>query len=75
MEIIVREVSTLQGMVDEFSRYARMPYPHLQETDFAKLVDETLDLYQGIKDGVEVRGEVAQGAHQIWIDANSSSRS
>src|SRR6185436_8899076 len=27
VEIIVREVLTLQGMVDEFSRYARMPRP------------------------------------------------
>ena len=27
VEIIVREVVTLQGMVDEFSRYARMPRP------------------------------------------------
>ncbi len=68
VDIIVREVTTLQGMVDEFSRYARMPYPHPQETDFAKLVNETLDLYHGIKPGVEVEGEVTPGAEQIWVD-------
>ena len=69
VEIIVREVATLQGMVDEFSRYARMPYPHPQETDLAKLVEETLHLYHGIKPGVEVRGEVGPSAEQIWVDA------
>ncbi|MCB1033337.1 MAG: HAMP domain-containing protein, partial [Acidobacteria bacterium] len=69
VEIIVREVATLQGMVDEFSRYARMPYPHPQETDFGRLVHETLDLYRDIKPGIEVRGEVAPDARQLWVDA------
>src|SRR5205823_11661953 len=37
VEIIVREVVTLQGMVDEFSRYARMPRPRPAPVDLPRL--------------------------------------
>ena len=62
VEIIVREVVTLQGMVDEFSRYARMPRPRPAPVDLAKLVGETVHLYRDLKAGVEVEGEVAPRA-------------
>jgi two-component system nitrogen regulation sensor histidine kinase NtrY len=74
VEIIVREVVTLQGMVDEFSRYARMPRPRPAPVDLPKLVGETLHLYRDLKPGVEVEGEVDPALAAVWIDAEQIKR-
>ncbi|HET9226648.1 MAG TPA: ATP-binding protein [Thermoanaerobaculia bacterium] len=68
VEIIVREVVTLQGMVDEFSRYARMPRPRPIEVDLERLVGDTLNLYRNLKPGVEVQGQVEEGASPAMLD-------
>jgi two-component system nitrogen regulation sensor histidine kinase NtrY len=74
VEIIVREVVTLQGMVDEFSRYARMPRPRPAPVDLGKLVGETVHLYRDVKPGVEVEGTVDPGLPAVWIDAEQIKR-
>ncbi len=68
VETIVREVSSLKSMVDEFSRFARMPRPKPQEIDLEKLTGEMLQLYHGIKPGIEVEGEVAADATSVRFD-------
>jgi two-component system nitrogen regulation sensor histidine kinase NtrY len=55
VEIIVREVGSMKTMVDEFSRFARMPHPRPQEVDLDRMLHETVGLYRDIKPGVEVR--------------------
>lgn len=42
---IVREVTTLKAMVDEFSRFARLPSPKLIRTDLNEVITQTLALY------------------------------
>jgi two-component system nitrogen regulation sensor histidine kinase NtrY len=74
VEIIVREVTTLQGMVDEFSRYARMPRPRPAQVDFARLIEETVHLYRNLKPGVEVSGGVDASAARAWVDAEQIKR-
>jgi two-component system nitrogen regulation sensor histidine kinase NtrY len=74
VDIIVREVTTLQGMVDEFSRYARMPRPRPAQVDLSRLVDETVHLYRNLKPGVAVEGRVDPSAAQAWIDAEQIKR-
>ncbi|MFL6193007.1 MAG: sensor histidine kinase [Thermoanaerobaculia bacterium] len=74
VEIIVREVVALQGMVDEFSRYARMPRPRPAPVDLPKLVAETIHLYRNLKAGVEVEGAVDPGLSAVWIDAEQIRR-
>jgi two-component system nitrogen regulation sensor histidine kinase NtrY len=74
VEIIVREVGTLQGMVDEFSRYARMPRPQPSEVDLTRLVEETLQLYRGLKPGVEVAAEVQAAPRRTWLDGEQIKR-
>ena len=68
VETIVREVATLQGMVDEFSRYARMPRPHPRSVELAPLLADTLDLYRDIKEGVEVSGAVDPATGEVSVD-------
>lgn len=74
VEIITREVETMKGMVDEFSRFARMPLPRPTETELESLIDETLNLYQGIKPGVVVEARVDEDARSAWLDGEQLKR-
>ncbi|MDH3404835.1 MAG: ATP-binding protein [Acidobacteriota bacterium] len=74
VEIIVREVGQIQSMVDEFSRFARMRRPQPAKVDLARLVEETLHLYDGLKDGVEIAGEVQPDAASAWLDGEQVKR-
>ena len=74
VETIVREVKSMQAMVDEFSRYARMPGPRPAEVDLERLVDDTLNLYRKLKPGVEVEAEVEDDAKQAWVDPEQLKR-
>lgn len=74
VRIIDREVAAMQSMVDEFSRYARMPGPRPEPVDLGRLLDETLHLYEQIKPGVEVTGEVDEAARDARLDAEQIKR-
>jgi two-component system, NtrC family, nitrogen regulation sensor histidine kinase NtrY len=74
VEIIVREVGTIQQMVDEFSRFARMPHPRLATVDLARLLDDTLHLYRNLKPGVEVEGGVAGPLPEVKLDGEQIKR-
>ncbi|HXU45331.1 MAG TPA: HAMP domain-containing protein, partial [Thermoanaerobaculia bacterium] len=74
VETIVREVVTLQEMVDEFSRYARMPRPHPAKVDLGKLIDETCHLYRDVKAGVPVSAEIAGDFPAVWLDGEQIRR-
>ena len=66
--IIVREVATLKSMVDEFSRFARMPQPQPRDLDLEAVVGETLPLYRGLKPGVEVESAIHDEARHARFD-------
>ena len=44
VDTIVRQVSAIRGMVDEFSAFARMPAPELVETDLRPVVENAVSL-------------------------------
>lgn len=72
--IIVREVGKMQNLVDEFSRYARMPGPQLAATAVAGLVSEVAALYRDVKPGVAIHQALAPGIGEIWVDAEQLRR-
>jgi two-component system nitrogen regulation sensor histidine kinase NtrY len=74
VEIIVREVVNLQGMVDEFSRYARMPRPQPAQVDLARLVGDTLSLYRNLKPGVDVEAAVDTSLGTALLDGEQIRR-
>jgi two-component system nitrogen regulation sensor histidine kinase NtrY len=74
VEIITREVESMKSMVDEFSRFARMPQPRPVEIELGSLIDETLNLYQDIKPGIEVSAAVDEGAKSARLDAEQIKR-
>jgi len=51
---IVSEVRQLKRMVDEFSRFARMPAVHLRHAQLADILQEAASLYRDVKPGVSV---------------------
>ncbi len=53
-EAIIREVTSLKHLVDEFSRYARLPPPSPEPTDIGGIIESTLSLYNG-----RLRGEIS----------------
>lgn len=68
VEIIGREVESMRSMVDEFSRFARMPRPQPSEVDMQRLVEEVLQLYRDVKPGVEVSAEVEPDMPHAVLD-------
>jgi nitrogen fixation/metabolism regulation signal transduction histidine kinase len=52
---ITREVAGLKALVDEFSRFARMPTPRLEAGDLNEVIRQTVQLYQERLEGVELR--------------------
>jgi len=64
---IVAEVGQLKRMVDEFSRFARMPAIHLRETDISKILQQVAKLYDEIKPKVRVRVD-ADAALRAVVD-------
>ncbi|PYQ50408.1 MAG: hypothetical protein DMF59_10850 [Acidobacteria bacterium] len=51
---IVSEVRQLKRMVDEFSRFARMPAVHLRHAQLAEILQQAASLYGDVKPGVTV---------------------
>jgi two-component system nitrogen regulation sensor histidine kinase NtrY len=51
---IVAEVSQMKRMVDEFSRFARMPAVHVRHAPLADTLQQAASLYSGVKPGVTV---------------------
>ncbi|HEX9163055.1 MAG TPA: ATP-binding protein [Thermoanaerobaculia bacterium] len=51
---IVSEVAQLKQMVDEFSRFARMPAVHMRHAQLADILEQAAALYRDMKKGVTV---------------------
>ena len=71
---ITREVAGLKALVDEFSRFARMPPPRLESADLNEVVRQTAQLYSGRLDGVELRLLLDDEAPQAMIDIDQLKR-
>ena len=54
---IIEEVGQLKRMVDEFSRFARMPAIHLRQSPIRAILEQAVALYREIKPEVAIRVE------------------
>jgi two-component system nitrogen regulation sensor histidine kinase NtrY len=68
VKTIVREVASMKQMVDEFSRFARMPRPQPIEVDLEELMRETLQLYRDVKPGLGLAWTVTSEARRARFD-------
>ena len=67
-DTILREVLSLKSMVDEFSRFARLPDVKLENGDINELISQTAQLYQDRADDVEFEIELMDNLSSILMD-------
>ena len=65
---ILREVQSLKSMVDEFSRFARLPNVRLELWDVNEVIRESISLYRDRTDALMVETELADDIPPIMLD-------
>jgi len=66
-QAILSEVNTLKHLVDEFTRFARMPVPRLKEGDLPVEIRNVVETYRTSHPGI--RWEFRQeGPPRVWFD-------
>lgn len=73
-ETIAREVSGLKAMVDEFSRFARLPQARLEPADLNEVVRHAVALYEDRLNGVEIEMKLDPTIPSAMLDAEQMRR-
>ena len=68
-ETVLEEVTRLQRMVDEFSRFARMPAPERTAADINRIVQHATSLYAESAQSVAVETTLASDLPNISVDS------
>ncbi|HEX8142017.1 MAG TPA: ATP-binding protein [Pyrinomonadaceae bacterium] len=71
---ITREVAGLKAMVDEFSRFARLPHARLEAADLNEVVMQAVALYEDRLDGVRLDVRLARVLPAAMLDAEQLRR-
>ena len=72
--VIVNEVGSLKRMVDEFSKFARMPVPHMVKESLHDIIEKVSALYRGGHHGVEFVQDFDFSVPEINIDREQMRR-
>ena len=67
-ETILREVNSLKSMVDEFSRYARLPTARLESGNLNEIVSQAATLYDDRFSDVKIEMNLAENLPNAMID-------
>lgn len=67
-ETITREVAGLKAMVDEFSRFARLPMARLDSGDLNEVVQHAVGLYEERLAGVSIKMDLDPGLPAAMLD-------
>ena len=73
-DVIVRQTGDLRRIVDEFSKFARMPEPERRDNDLVKLVRDAVTLQDAGQEDVEVTGDLPEGELMAEVDATMISQ-
>jgi nitrogen fixation/metabolism regulation signal transduction histidine kinase len=71
---IVREVAALQKMVEEFSRFARLPESQPAEASLNEVVRDALTLYTERLDGIRIECDLGRDLPVMRIDTDQIKR-
>lgn len=69
---IINEVSSLKGMVDEFSRFARLPNVKLESGKLNELIKQTVSLYEDR--AVKIKMDLAEDLPKTMLDDEQMKR-
>ena len=68
-DVIVRQTNDLRRIVDEFSKFARMPEPERRQADLASLLRDTIVLQRAALDPIPVIAGIPEGPVQAAFDS------
>jgi PAS domain S-box-containing protein len=71
---ITREVAGLKALVDEFSRFARMPPPRMEPGDLNEVIRQAAQLYAERLDGVDLQLALADELPPAMLDTEQLKR-
>ncbi len=74
VQVIMSEAGSLKRLVDEFSRFARLPELRLEEADLNRILDNALSLYSGRIQGIIVKKDFDAGIPKILLDPEQMKR-
>ncbi|WP_229801436.1 sensor histidine kinase [Tateyamaria omphalii] len=73
-DVIVRQTGDLRRIVDEFSKFARMPEPDRKSHDLTKLVQDAVVLQQSGQPGVQIVADLPNHSVHAEVDATMISQ-
>jgi nitrogen fixation/metabolism regulation signal transduction histidine kinase len=73
-DTILREVRSLKSMVDEFSRFARLPDAKLEPGDVSAVIAQVLSAYKDRFDDVSLKAQLAKDLPPAMIDEEQLKR-
>jgi two-component system, NtrC family, nitrogen regulation sensor histidine kinase NtrY len=71
---ILREVQSLKSMVDEFSRFARLPEARLEPGDVNRIVNQAAALYEDRSPGASIQLNLADKLPPVMLDEEQLKR-
>ncbi|GGE01834.1 PAS domain-containing sensor histidine kinase [Gemmobacter megaterium] len=69
VDVIVRQTGDLRRIVDEFSKFARMPQPETRDEDFARLIRDAVLLQESGQPGVRFVSNLPDGPMVLPLDS------
>ncbi|WP_347309767.1 sensor histidine kinase NtrY-like [Defluviimonas sp. SAOS-178_SWC] len=73
-DVIVRQTGDLRRIVDEFSKFARMPEPDRRDHDLTKLMRDAVTLQEGSLQGARLVADLPEGPVIAEFDATMISQ-
>ncbi|MDX8349036.1 PAS domain-containing sensor histidine kinase [Cognatiyoonia sp. IB215446] len=73
-DVIVRQTNDLRRIVDEFSKFARMPEPQLNVADMTKLVRDAITLQKAGQPDVQIVADLPKAAVLAEMDSTMISQ-
>ena len=73
-DVIVRQTGDLRRIVDEFSKFARMPEPDRRDHNLTKLMRDAVTLQEGALHGARLTSDLPQEPVTVELDATMISQ-
>lgn len=65
---MIEEINAMQYLIENFSRYAKMPPPELEPVKINELIEEILSLYSSLTDEIEIKTMLADNIPPLNLD-------
>jgi len=73
-DVIIRQTGDLRRIVDEFSKFARMPEPELRTHDLAKILRDAVTLQEAALTDVKIHTDLPKGPVMADLDSTMISQ-